>query len=85
MLPPMIEILLYTRPGCHLCEKALAVCRECGVEPRSVDISEDLELLRAYRDRIPVLRRTDTDGELGWPFDAGALSAFLNGRSEERG
>lgn len=81
----MPRLILYTRPGCHLCEKALQVCRECGVEPRPVDISEDLELLDAYRDRIPVLRRSDAPEELGWPFDADALAAFLNGLSEERG
>lgn len=73
----MTELVLYTRPGCHLCEEALAVCRECGVEPRPADISEDLELLRVYRDRIPVVRRPDTGAELGWPFDADALAAFL--------
>lgn len=73
----MTEITLYTRPDCPLCEEAQAVCRECGLEPRPVDISGDLDLLAAYGERIPVLRRGDSGAELGWPFDAGAVTAFL--------
>lgn len=73
----MTEITLYTRPDCPLCEEAQDVCRECGFEPRPVDISGDLDLLAAYGERIPVLRRGDSGAELCWPFDAGAVTAFL--------
>lgn len=68
---------IYTRPGCHLCDDALAVCEEAGLRPDRVDISGDLGLLREYGDRIPVLRCADTGAELGWPFDGEALTRFL--------
>ncbi len=74
---PMSEYRLYTRPGCHLCDEALALCADAGFRPEAVDISGDLALLRHYSDRIPVLRCVDTGDELGWPFDAGAVMAFL--------
>lgn len=73
----MNELVLYTRPGCHLCDQALELCRECGVEPGPVDISGELGLIEAYGTRIPVLRRRDTGAELGWPFGAAELRAFL--------
>lgn len=76
----MPDLLLYTRPGCHLCEQALALVRDAGEEPRRVDISGDLKLLREYGARIPVLRRRDTGAELEWPFDAEELNDWLHRR-----
>lgn len=75
----MSELILYTRPGCHLCDEALELCRECGVTPQPVDISGDLALLEVYGTRIPVLRRPDTGAELGWPFDRASVATFTAG------
>lgn len=74
----MSELALYTRPGCHLCDQALELCRECGVEPRAVDISGDLGLIERYGTRIPVLRYESGTREIGWPFDAEQLRDFLD-------
>ncbi len=54
------ELILYTRPGCHLCEQALedlVVLHEEGYrfELREIDIESDETLLRAMLERIPVL------------------------------
>jgi glutaredoxin len=54
------EIVLYTRPGCHLCDEArdgLAALRDEGArfELREVDIEGDEGLLGAYMERIPVV------------------------------
>jgi glutaredoxin len=54
------EVVLYTRPGCHLCDEArdgLAALRDEGVrfELREVDIEGDEGLLGAYMERIPVV------------------------------
>lgn len=76
-MQPMSEYWLYTRPGCHLCDDALDICREAGLRLEAVDISSDLALLRHYGDRIPVLRCVDTGDELGWPFDFDALIQFI--------
>jgi glutaredoxin len=72
-----MNIKLYGTTCCHLCEKAEAVLREVGIEADYVDIADDDELLEKYGIRIPVLKRVDTGAELGWPFDASAISLFL--------
>lgn len=52
-------VTLYSRPGCHLCEDALAGLRrlraEVAFEIREVDIDGEEAMLRAYFDRIPVV------------------------------
>jgi glutaredoxin len=54
------EIVVYSRPGCHLCEEALeAVAALHGegyrFELREVDIESDEGLLRRLLERIPVV------------------------------
>jgi glutaredoxin len=54
------ELVLYSRPGCHLCEDALqglvALHGEgYRFELREVDIESDEGLLRRMLERIPVL------------------------------
>ncbi|HSJ17060.1 MAG TPA: glutaredoxin family protein [Solirubrobacterales bacterium] len=54
------EVVLYTRPGCHLCDEArdgLAALRDegRGFELREVDIEGDERLHAAYMERIPVV------------------------------
>jgi glutaredoxin len=60
------SVVLYSRPGCHLCDEAreaiLALVRgRAGVELREVDIESDERLLAAYLERIPVV---EVDGEV---------------------
>jgi len=43
----------------------------------SVWIDDDADLEARYGERVPVLRDADSNRELGWPFDAGDLQAFL--------
>ena len=53
------EVVLYGRPGCHLCDEARAVLRRVrtthpfGLSERNIEESD--ELLRAYLERIPVI------------------------------
>ena len=53
------EVVLYGRPGCHLCDEARAVIRRvAAVHPFALserNIEENDELLRAYLERIPVI------------------------------
>jgi glutaredoxin len=57
-------ITVYSRPGCHLCDDAMAALRslqpELGFELLELDITEREELHRAYFERIPVVA---LDGE----------------------
>ena len=54
-----LEITLYTRPGCHLCEEAKAaiepLVEEFGARLREVKIDEDRDLTDRYGLDIPVL------------------------------
>lgn len=71
------ELVLYGTSGCHLCEEAQALLAALeGADWQEVDIAEDDSLLERYGVRIPVLVRAD-GAELGWPFDAVMLKAFL--------
>jgi hypothetical protein len=72
-----VKLELYGTDHCHLCEQADGLLRGMGVMAAPVDIVEDDEAFARYELRIPVLRRTDTGAELGWPFDAAAVTRFL--------
>jgi glutaredoxin len=59
-------VLVYSRPGCHLCEEALAAIVALHAdgyrfELREVDIESDELLLRRLLERIPVV---ELDGEV---------------------
>jgi glutaredoxin len=55
----MRSVVLYTRPGCCLCDQARAVLERVRsrhhFDLRERDIEEDEALLRAYLERIPVV------------------------------
>ena len=77
-MPP--ECQLFGTLGCHLCEVAESMLMEFverGLLVELVDITEDESWYEAYSLRIPVLRRVDTGAELGWPFSADEVVAFL--------
>ena len=54
-----IEVTLYTRKGCHLCEEAKAqiapLLREFGARLREVDIDSDEQLRALYDLDVPVI------------------------------
>ncbi|HEX6485421.1 MAG TPA: glutaredoxin family protein [Nocardioidaceae bacterium] len=76
--PP--RVVLYTKPGCHLCDDAravvAAVCAELGESFDEVDITASDELVREFGEQIPV---TFVDGEQHdfWRVDAERLRAAL--------
>jgi len=59
-----VTVTIYGRPGCHLCDDALAVLErvraDVPFDMRRVNIEDDDALLRAYLERIPVVA---LDGE----------------------
>ena len=69
-------LTLYTTAGCHLCEHAEAILDAEGLAFLAVDIADSDALMARYGVRIPVVA-TASGRELGWPFDASALTAFL--------
>jgi glutaredoxin len=65
-------LTVLVRPGCHLCEEALAVLERLRADPalpelriEQLDIEADDALLRAYLERIPVVA---LDGEELYDF-----------------
>ncbi|MEI2670168.1 MAG: glutaredoxin family protein [Nocardioidaceae bacterium] len=74
------RVLLYGKPGCHLCDDALVtikrVCDDLAVGFRQVDISQDANLMNEYGEQIPV---TFVDGRQHdyWRVDEARLRKAL--------
>ena len=74
----MVEVTLYGRPDCHLCDEAReAIQRFDGIRLRDVDIETDDALFAAMLERIPVV---ELDGRVvsELEFDAEEFSAALH-------
>jgi len=55
----MHRVTIYSKPDCHLCERAKEVIERCrgqtDFELEEVDISRDPRLLARFGDNIPVI------------------------------
>jgi len=76
----MTHVVLYTRPGCHLCDDARAMLERARatipfvLQERNID--EDGALLRRHLERIPVIEVDGTEAfEL--VIDEAELGAYL--------
>ena len=76
----MTHVVLYTRPGCHLCDDARAMLERAratipfAFQERNID--EDDALLRRHLERIPVIEVDGTEAfELA--IDEAELGAYL--------
>jgi glutaredoxin len=53
------QVIIYSRPGCHLCEEAKAVMASALCDEyytlHEVNIESDSNLLERYRNDIPVI------------------------------
>ena len=53
------HVIVYSRPGCHLCDEAKAAIQNAGCSDRftleEINIESDDELLRKYKYDIPVV------------------------------
>jgi glutaredoxin len=61
-----VKVTVYSRPGCHLCDEALAQIQDLASQGAVFDlevrdIDDDDELSKRYLERIPVV---ELDGEL---------------------
>jgi glutaredoxin len=56
-----MEVIVYTRRGCPLCDKGITRARNVFGEDRVtlVDVDLDLSLLERYTDRVPVVETPD--------------------------
>lgn len=77
-----MRLLLFGTSGCHLCEQAEGIIQDClsgrfdkWIE--TIDIAEFEQWQAQYAQRIPVLYDTETQNELGWPFDQMQVKKFI--------
>lgn len=78
----MTRLILYSRPGCHLCEELAAelaplIAGRATLE--YVDVSRDPDLLRRYGLRIPVVAAGDAELS-GYPLDRSRVLGYLESR-----
>ncbi len=78
----MATVVLYARPGCHLCDDARAVIEAARAEVafvfQEVDIESDDALIRDYGMRIPVVA-VDGDELFEISVDRTSLLAAVRG------
>jgi hypothetical protein len=73
-----MRLVLFQRDDCQLCDHALALLAAVRAPDfESVWIDGDAALEARYGERVPVLRDEASGRELGWPFDADLVRAFL--------
>jgi glutaredoxin len=74
------RVLVLTRPGCHLCEEAIAVvesiCAETGDSYEERNVDRDPELLRRFSEQVPVIFVDGRQHDF-WRVDPGRLLAAL--------
>ena len=71
------DLILYGRPGCHLCEQVAELLEHTGLCWREVNIDEDRELEQEYGLLIPVVYSERAKKKLFYPFGAEQLGRFL--------
>ncbi|HEY2668570.1 MAG TPA: glutaredoxin family protein [Actinomycetota bacterium] len=73
-----MTVFLYSRPGCHLCDRARDVLEAAGIAFEEVDISTDPALEAEYGILIPVVEQEGRQlFEAG--MDPSELPALLHG------
>ena len=84
-MPPTLDegeprVLVLTRPGCHLCEEAIAVVEsivaETGDSYEERNVDHDPELLRRYNEQVPVIFVDGRQHDF-WRVDPDRLRAAL--------
>ena len=51
----LMQVIVYSRVGCHLCEEAIALLARYGLQATEVDIDADPELRALYNTYVPVV------------------------------
>jgi len=79
----MGELVVYMRPGCHLCDEAeqllRPLARSAGHNVALVNIEEDDELHKRYLELIPVIELDGSEIARLDEFRDGRLPNALNG------
>ncbi len=49
------SVVVYTRPGCCLCDEAIELLQDHGLDPRMINIDADPELQARFTSCVPVI------------------------------
>jgi glutaredoxin len=49
------SVVVYTRPGCCLCDDAIKLLQKHGLDPRMINIDADPELQEKFTTCVPVV------------------------------
>jgi glutaredoxin len=64
-----IDVVIFTRPGCHLCDKAESLLRsldrEFSIRLQLVNIDENPELVSRYGEKVPVVQIDGKESQFG--------------------
>ena len=78
----MVNLIIFSTVGCHLCEQAIDVIKialqgeNCLLD--EIDIANDDALMEQYGIRIPVVKNPQNNKEVGWPFEAEDIRFLLD-------
>ena len=79
---PPVHVVLYSRPGCHLCDEARAVLEaeraQTPFDLEELDIESDDELVKEFGIRIPVVA-IDGVERFEISVDPGELARLVGG------
>ena len=56
-----MDVVIYTRNGCHLCEDAEALLKAQGIAPTLIDVDADEALRERFNECVPVV---EVDGKI---------------------
>ncbi len=73
-----MQLTVYSRTSCHLCDEMVGGLRERGLEPEIIDVDRDPELASRYGLRVPVLV-IDEEEICHFHLDAARLDRVLGG------
>jgi glutaredoxin len=57
----MMQVIVYSRPGCHLCDEAIQLLAGYGLRAHEVNIDENPDLRSQYNTCVPVV---EMDGKV---------------------
>lgn len=82
LVTELAPFILYSRPGCHLCERVEQMLERSGVNWLLTDIEDDQELERRFGLEIPVVEDSRAKKMLFFPFGEEQLMRFLMGGND---
>lgn len=80
-----MDVVLYTRRGCHLCEAVEDLLPHHAPEARVIEVGDDGELEREYGQRVPVVVVDGRPVAEGRIDEAALIVALATGRFTGRG